>query len=101
LQIFNFKFAMAVFRGEREKQRRSWMALNVTPLHDRVLVKRFEDEAKKHGSLYIPDTAKEKPMRGEVLAAGTGKLRKDAHAPNAGRENRRPCALRQMVGRGV
>ncbi len=53
------------------------MALNVTPLHDRVLVKRFEEEAKKYGSLYIPDTAKEKPMQGEVLAVGKGKLKKD------------------------
>jgi chaperonin GroES len=41
------------------------------------LVKRLEDSAKKYGSLYIPDTAKEKPMQGEVLAVGKGKIKKD------------------------
>ena len=53
------------------------MALNVTPLHDRVLVKRLDDGVKKYGSIYIPDTATEKPMHGEVLAVGKGKVRKD------------------------
>ena len=53
------------------------MALNVTPLHDRVLIKRLDDSAKQYGSIIIPDTATEKPMQGEVLAVGKGKLRKD------------------------
>lgn len=53
------------------------MALNVTPLHDRVLIKRIEEATNKYGSLYIPETAKEKPMQGEVLAVGKGKLQKD------------------------
>ena len=53
------------------------MALNVQPLHDRVLIKRLEEPAKKHGSIIIPDTAKEKPQRGEVLAVGKGKVKKD------------------------
>jgi chaperonin GroES len=43
------------------------------PLHDRVVVKRIEEEAKTKGGLIIPDTAKEKPMQGEVLAVGPGK----------------------------
>ena len=53
------------------------MALNVTPLHDRVLIKRTEEATNKYGSLYIPETAKEKPMQGEVLAVGKGKRKKD------------------------
>ena len=42
------------------------------PLHDRVVVKRIDAEGKSKGGIIIPDTAKEKPMRGEVLAAGPG-----------------------------
>ena len=42
------------------------------PLHDRVLVRRVEEEAKSKGGIIIPDTAKEKPMQGEVLAVGPG-----------------------------
>ena len=44
------------------------------PLHDRVLVKRREEQDEKHGSLIIPDTAKEKPQEGQVIAVGTGKV---------------------------
>lgn len=42
------------------------------PLHDRVLVKRLESEEKTSGGIIIPDTAKEKPMEGEIMAVGTG-----------------------------
>lgn len=42
------------------------------PLHDRVLVRRLEEEEKTAGGIIIPDTAKEKPMQGEVLAVGPG-----------------------------
>ena len=42
------------------------------PLHDRVLVKRLEEDAKSAGGIIIPDTVKEKPMRGEVVAVGPG-----------------------------
>lgn len=47
--------------------------LNVTPLHDRVIIKPAAAEEKTAGGIIIPDTAKEKPQRGIVLAAGTGK----------------------------
>ncbi len=47
--------------------------LNVTPLHDRVIVKPAAAEEKSAGGIIIPDTAKEKPQRGVVIAAGTGK----------------------------
>jgi chaperonin GroES len=46
--------------------------MNFRPLHDRVLVKRVEEENKTKGGIIIPDTAKEKPMQGEVLAVGPG-----------------------------
>ena len=42
------------------------------PLHDRVLVRRLEEDERSTGGIIIPDTAKEKPMQGEVLAVGTG-----------------------------
>ena len=46
--------------------------MNFRPLHDRVLVRRLEEEEKSKGGIIIPDTAKEKPMQGEVLAVGPG-----------------------------
>jgi chaperonin GroES len=50
------------------------MAIRVRPLHDYILVKRFEEKEVKKGSIIIPDTAKEKPQEGEVMAIGPGKL---------------------------
>jgi chaperonin GroES len=47
--------------------------LNITPLHDRVVVKPAPAEEKTAGGIIIPDTAKEKPQRGTIVAAGTGK----------------------------
>jgi chaperonin GroES len=47
--------------------------LNVTPLHDRVIVKPAKAEEKTAGGIIIPDTAKEKPVRGTIVAAGPGK----------------------------
>jgi chaperonin GroES len=47
------------------------------PLHDRLLVKRLEEGDEKHGSIIIPDTAKEKPQEGKVIAAGNGKVTDD------------------------
>ncbi len=54
--------------------------MNLKPLNDRVLVKRLESEEKTAGGLYIPDTAKEKPSRGEVVAVGPGKVADDGKA---------------------
>ena len=47
--------------------------MNIRPLHDRVLVKRMEEETTSSGGIVIPDSATEKPQRGEIIAAGTGK----------------------------
>jgi chaperonin GroES len=51
--------------------------MNIRPLHDRILVKRLEEEEKTKGGIIIPDTAKEKPMEGEVIAVGKGKIAED------------------------
>ncbi len=48
--------------------------VKIRPLHDRVLVQRLEENEKTAGGIYIPDTAKEKPSRGQVIAIGNGKL---------------------------
>ncbi len=48
--------------------------MNIQPLFDRVLVKRLETEEKTAGGIFIPDTAKEKPVLGEVVAAGPGRM---------------------------
>jgi len=48
--------------------------MNIRPLHDRVIVKRLEEENISKGGIIIPDTAKEKPAQGEVVAVGDGKI---------------------------
>ena len=47
--------------------------MNITPLHDRVVIKRMEEEKMSAGGIVIPDSATEKPIKGEVLAVGGGK----------------------------
>lgn len=58
--------AQAVKKGET--------AVKIRPLHDRVIVRRLEEERRTAGGIVIPDTAKEKPIQGEVVAAGKGKI---------------------------
>lgn len=48
--------------------------MKMRPLHDRVIVRRLEEETKSAGGIVIPDTAKEKPMRGSVVAVGQGRI---------------------------
>ena len=55
--------------------------MQVRPLHDRVLVKRFSEEEKSKGGIIIPDTAKEKPMQGEVIAVGPGRFDEGKRVP--------------------
>ncbi len=57
------------------------MAVNLTPLHDRVIVKRIEDKETVKGGIIIPDSAKEKPQEGEVIAVGAGKREKGELIP--------------------
>jgi chaperonin GroES len=51
--------------------------MNLRPLQDRIIVKRLEEENKTSGGIYIPDTAKEKPQKGEIIAVGKGKVTED------------------------
>jgi chaperonin GroES len=51
--------------------------MKIRPLHDRILVKRLEEEGKTSGGLFIPDSAKEKPIQAKVIAVGAGKRDKD------------------------
>ena len=51
--------------------------MKIRPLHDRILVKRLEAEQRTKGGIIIPDSAKEKPIEGEVLAVGNGKMLED------------------------
>jgi chaperonin GroES len=51
--------------------------MKVRPLHDRLLVERIEEEDKTKGGLIIPDTAKQKPMQGKIIAVGKGKVGED------------------------
>jgi chaperonin GroES len=57
------------------------MTVNVTPLHDRVLVRTLEQKETAKGGIIIPDTAKEKPQEGEVMAVGAGKIEKGKRIP--------------------
>jgi len=57
------------------------MPVNITPLHDRVLVRRLEQIEAVKGGIIIPDTAKEKPQEAEVIAVGAGKLEKGHRVP--------------------
>ena len=51
--------------------------VGVRPLHDRILVRRMAEDTKTAGGLYIPDTAKEKPSKGEIVATGKGRVTED------------------------
>jgi chaperonin GroES len=60
---------------------KSAAAVKLTPLADRVVVKALEETETMRGGLYIPDTAKEKPQQGEVIAVGPGRFEKDKRVP--------------------
>ena len=51
--------------------------MKVRPLHDRLIVQRLEEEEKTKGGIIIPDTAKEKPVEGKVIAVGAGRIKRD------------------------
>ena len=61
--------------------------MKIKPLHDKILVKRMNEEEKTKGGIIIPDTAKEKPMEGKVIAVGAGKTLKDG--------SKRPLAVKE------
>ena len=59
--------------------------VNIRPLHDRVIVRRLEEETKSAGGIVIPDTAKEKPIQGEIIAVGNGKILENGEVRQIGR----------------
>jgi chaperonin GroES len=52
-------------------------SMNIRPIHDRIIIQRLDEGEQEVGGIIIPDTAKEKPQQGKVIAAGTGKIRDD------------------------
>ena len=60
---------------------KSAAAVKVNPLADRVVIKPLEESEQMRGGLYIPDTAKEKPQQGEIVAVGPGRFEKDKRVP--------------------
>jgi chaperonin GroES len=82
-------FARNVVEPQRADYFRLWdrlkevkeMTVNITPLHDRVLVRRLEEKETAKGGIIVPDTAKEKPQEGEVMAVGAGKMEKGHRVP--------------------
>ncbi len=71
--------------------------MKVRPLHDRILVRRIEEEGKTKGGLIIPDTAKEKPMQGNVIAVGKGRVQEDGKVRPLDSAQGRPGALHQVL----
>ena len=71
----------------------------IRPLQDRVVIRRVNEEEKTAGGIFIPDTAKEKPLEGEVVAVGNGKVLDDGTRARARGEGRRSRALRQVHGK--
>src|SRR6185312_8762507 len=67
--------------GRRPMATKSATAVKVNPLADRVVVKALEESEQMRGGLYIPDTAKEKPQQGEIVAVGPGRFEKDKRVP--------------------
>ena len=74
--------------------------MNLRPLHDRIIIQRLEEGEQKVGGIIIPDSAKEKPQQGKVIAAGTGKVKDDGTRQTARRQGWRPHPLRQVLGAG-
>jgi len=68
---------MAKAKSGKEKTEKSTKELKIRPLGEKVLIKRLEAEEKTKGGIVLPDTAKEKPQKGKVLALGEGRMLKD------------------------
>ena len=75
--------------------------MKIRPLQDRVIVKRVEEEEKTKGGIIIPDTAKEKPMEGKVIAVGKGKLLEAIENPYKNAESPGPSVVNYLAGKGA
>jgi hypothetical protein len=71
--------------------------MKIRPLHDRVIVKRLEEEKQTASGIVIPDNAAEKPDQGEVKAVGSGKIQDDGKVRPMDAQGRRPRAVRQVL----
>src|SRR5574341_787748 len=71
------ELARKTFNTSSQKEDCLMASINVRPLHDRILIKRIEEQETVKGGIIIPDTAKEKPQEGEVIAVGTGRKKED------------------------
>jgi chaperonin GroES len=69
-----FPYQIESFHKYSENLQEEMNQMKIRPLHDRVIVKRMEGEEKTKGGIIIPDTAKEKPVEGKVIAVGSGKV---------------------------
>jgi chaperonin GroES len=74
MNLRHLPFRIESFYEQTETLREEMSKMKMRPLHDRVIVKRTEGEEKTKGGIIIPDTAKEKPVEGKVIAVGSGKL---------------------------
>jgi len=74
------------------------MAQKLTPLHDRVVIRRIQETETVRGGIIIPDTAKEKPQEGVVIAAGTGKFERPDRSPGSKRRRSRPVRQVFRIG---
>ena len=72
-----FNHQPTVFTGVTRSMAATKSAVGIRPLHDRVIVQRIEEGEQKVGGIIIPDSAKEKPQQGKVIAVGKGKVEKD------------------------
>ena len=72
--------------------------MKVRPLNDRIIVKRLEEEGKTKGGIIIPDTAKEKPMEGKVIAVGDGRINKEGKKIPHGDQEGRSGPFRKVWG---
>jgi chaperonin GroES len=72
-----FLFTTLVVQRRSTYLRHGELRMNIRPLHDRILVERLEEGEQQIGGIIIPDTAREKPQQGKVIAAGTGKVKDD------------------------
>ncbi len=71
--------------------------MKIRPLYDRIVVKRIEQQEQMQGGLYIPDSAKEKPQEGEVVAVGKGKRLENGRLVPLDVAGRRPHSVRQVL----
>jgi chaperonin GroES len=72
-----FPFATEYVQHTKNIKQRRWLDMKLKPLQDRILVQRIEEEKTTKGGIIIPDTAKEKPAEGKVVAVGNGKVGED------------------------